>query len=143
MKQTKLLRTVEEFRISVQNDEVAVDVANDDIPEIELPDTYELEILEKVLGEVGLDSNFAIAINDAITREVSDNTEDRVYNFNLLAKEFHIHQRLLVRLQVPEAERIMDIEYPNVKSLVAHSVLKTIVEVYTDLIFFNNLERER
>jgi hypothetical protein len=48
-----------------------------------------------------------------------------------------------VKLQVPEAERIIDIEYPNVKSLVAHSVLKTIIEVYTDLIFFNNLERER
>ena len=68
MKHTQLFRTVEEFRISVQNDEVAVDVANDIIPEIDLPDTYELEILEKVLGEIGLDSNFAIAINDAITR---------------------------------------------------------------------------
>jgi hypothetical protein len=27
--------------------------------------------------------------------------------------------------------------------LVAHAVLKAICEVYTDLIFFNNLERER
>jgi hypothetical protein len=27
--------------------------------------------------------------------------------------------------------------------LVAHAVLKTICEVYTDLIFFNNIERER
>ena len=62
---------------------------------------------------------------------------------NLLTKEFHIHQRLLVKVQVPEAERVREIEYPNVKSLVAHSVLKTITEVYTDLIFFNNLERER
>jgi hypothetical protein len=68
MRHTKLLPTVEEFRITVQNDEVAVDVANDILPEIELPDSYELEVLEKVLGEVGLDSNFAIAINDVITR---------------------------------------------------------------------------
>lgn len=68
MRHTKLLKTVEEFRITVQNDEVPVDVANDILPEIELPDSYELEVLEKVLGEVGLDSNFAIAINDVITR---------------------------------------------------------------------------
>jgi hypothetical protein len=68
MRHTKLLPTVEEFRITVQNDEVAVDVANDILPEIELPDSYELEVLEKVLSEVGLDSNFAIAINDVITR---------------------------------------------------------------------------
>jgi hypothetical protein len=34
-------------------------------------------------------------------------------------------------------------KYPNIKSLVAHSVLKTIIDVYTCLIFFNNLERER
>ena len=68
MRHTKLLPTVEEFRITVQNDEVAVDVADDILPEIELPDSYELEVLEKVLGEVGLDSNFAIAINDVITR---------------------------------------------------------------------------
>jgi hypothetical protein len=119
MRHTQLLPTVDEFRISVQNDEVAVDVANDIIPEIELPYTYELEVLEKVLDEVGLDSNFAIAINDSISRQVSDNnpssyqgylqtyTEGWVYSFNLLAKEFHIHQRLLVKLQVPKAERIM------------------------------------
>ena len=68
MRHTKLLKTVEEFRITVQNDEVAVDVANDILPEIELPESYVLEVLEKVLGEVGLDSNFAIAINDVITR---------------------------------------------------------------------------
>ena len=68
MRHTKLLPTVEELRITVQNDEVAVDVANDILPEIELPDSYELEVLEKVLGEVGLDSNFAIAINDVIMR---------------------------------------------------------------------------
>ena len=68
MRQTQLLPTVEEFRINVQNDEVAVDVANDVIPEIDLPDSYELEVLENVLADVGLDSNFAIAINDVITR---------------------------------------------------------------------------
>ena len=44
---------------------------------------------------------------------------------------------------MPEAERTTEIYYPNVKSLVAHSVLKTIIEVYTDLIYFNNVERER
>ena len=68
MRHTKLLPTVEEFRITVQNDEVAVDVANDILPEIELPDSYEVEVLEKVLDDIGLDSNFAIAINDVITR---------------------------------------------------------------------------
>jgi hypothetical protein len=39
MRHTKLLPAIEEFRISVQNDEVAVDVANDIIPDIELPDS--------------------------------------------------------------------------------------------------------
>jgi hypothetical protein len=119
MKQTKILPTINDFRDKVQSNEVEVDVANDIIPEIELPYTYELEVLEKVLDEVGLDSNFAIAINDSISRQVSDNnpssyqgylqtyTEGWVYSFNLLAKEFHIHQRLLVKLQVPKAERVM------------------------------------
>ena len=50
MRHTQLLPTVDEFRISVQNDEVAVDVANDIIPEIEFDDSYELGVLEKVLG---------------------------------------------------------------------------------------------
>jgi hypothetical protein len=88
MRQTQLLPTVEDFRVNVQNNDVVVDVANDVIPEIELPDSYELEVLEKVLANVGLDSNFAIAINDVITRYVSDNTEGRVYSLNLLANEF-------------------------------------------------------
>jgi FKBP-type peptidyl-prolyl cis-trans isomerase (trigger factor) len=88
MRQTQLLPTVEDFRVNVQNNDVEVDVANDVIPEIELPDSYELEVLEKVLANVGLNSNFAIAINDVITRYVSDNTEGRVYSLNLLANEF-------------------------------------------------------
>jgi hypothetical protein len=85
MRQTQLLPTVEDFRVSVQTNEVVVDVANDVIPEIELPDSYELVVLEKVLAKVGLDSNFSIAINDVITRYVSDNTEGRVYTLNYLA----------------------------------------------------------
>ena len=85
MRQTQLLPTVEDFRVSVQTNEVVVDVANDVIPEIELPDSNELVVLEKVLAKVGLDSNFAIAINDVITRYVSDNTEGRVYTLNYLA----------------------------------------------------------
>ena len=44
MRQTQLLLSVEEFRISEQNDEVAVDVVTDVIPEIELPDSYDLEL---------------------------------------------------------------------------------------------------
>ena len=85
MRQTQLLPTVEDFRVSVQTNEVVVDVANDVIPEIELPDSYELVVLEKVLAKVGFDSNFSIAINDVITRYVSDNTEGRVYTLNYLA----------------------------------------------------------
>ena len=79
---------MEDFRVNVQNNNVEVDVAKDVIPEIGLPDSCELEVLEKVLANVGLDSNFAIAINDVITRYVSDNTEGRVYSLNLLANEF-------------------------------------------------------
>ena len=78
MKHTQLLSNVEEFRISVQCEEIAVDIANDIIPDIELPESYELELVEKLLDEVGLNSNFAIAINDVITRYISDNTEGRV-----------------------------------------------------------------
>ncbi len=96
MRQTQLLSSVEEFRINVQNKEVVVDVANDVIPEIELPDSYELEVLEKVLAKVSLDSNFAIAVNDVITRYVSDYTEGRVYSLNFLDQEFQLHLRLLV-----------------------------------------------
>ena len=96
MSKTDLLTTVEDFRYSLHNKEVVVDVANDVIPEIELPDSYELEVLEKVLAKVSLDSNFAIAINDVITRHVSDNTEGRVYSLNFLDQEFQLHQRLLV-----------------------------------------------
>jgi hypothetical protein len=96
MKQTKLLPIVNDFRDNVQRNEVVVDVANDVIPEIELPDSYELGVLEKVLGKVGLDSIFATAINDVITRYVSDKTEDRVYSLNVLAQEFLLHERLLV-----------------------------------------------
>jgi hypothetical protein len=34
MRQTQLLPTIENFRINVQNDDLAVDIANDVIPEI-------------------------------------------------------------------------------------------------------------
>ena len=83
MRKTQLLPTIEDFRINVQNNEVAVDVANDVIPEIELPDSYEILVLEKVLAKVSLDSNFAIAINDVITRYISDNSDNRVLTLSL------------------------------------------------------------
>jgi hypothetical protein len=85
MKQTKILPTINDFRNDVQSNEVEVDVANDIIPEIEFEDSYELGVLEKVLAKVGLDSLFAIAINDVITRYVSDNSTERVFSLNVLA----------------------------------------------------------
>jgi FKBP-type peptidyl-prolyl cis-trans isomerase (trigger factor) len=85
MRKTQLLPTIEDFRINVQNNEVAVDVANDVIPEIELPDSYETLVLEKVLAKVSLDSNFAIAINDVIMRYISDTSDNRVLTLSLLA----------------------------------------------------------
>jgi hypothetical protein len=88
MRHTQLLQYVDEFRINVQNEEVAVDVTSDVTSEIKLPDSFELEVLEKVLADLGLDSNFAIAINDVLMKHISVNTEDRVFSLNLLAKEF-------------------------------------------------------
>jgi hypothetical protein len=96
MNQTFLLPIINDFRENVQSNELEVDVANNIIPEIEFDDSYELGVLEKVLAKVGLDSLFAIAINDVITRYVSDKAEDRVYSLNALANEFLIHERLLV-----------------------------------------------
>ena len=65
-----------------------MDVTSDVTSEIKFPDSFELEVLEKVLADLGLDSNFAIAINDVLMKHISVNTEDRVFSLNLLAKEF-------------------------------------------------------
>jgi hypothetical protein len=43
-------------------------VANDVLPEIELPEQTEIKVFEKVLSEITLDSTFAVAINDILTK---------------------------------------------------------------------------
>ena len=69
MNKTKLLEIVNEFRTDIHSNNIQVDIANDEIPEIELPDEKEMIILEKVLSKVGIEGDFAVALNDIITKK--------------------------------------------------------------------------
>ena len=129
------------------SDELRIEGDNQNLPpqnfdaDVILGGSLLLQVIEEALQKVGLDSKFAIAINDILTKEYGKTIrKDASNEIAERLPEFSTYLRLLIRIQHDE-NREEDIQHRNIKTLLANAFLKIYMELYAELLFTNHRNR--